>query len=134
MILTFHDSTQQHAGRLGAAYYTDKDYEKVAVRLHAEKAPHVADASFDIFVDGVSIFSNRAASYRQTGATVGPLVTSDAEETTILLLKGSSSDDIAENFNTDGIEQGSWLTCELVNSGGGKNFTVQLELEEVSDE
>jgi hypothetical protein len=130
-ILTWHDPEKQGDGRFGPAYYMDIEYEPVAVRIHAETAPYLADAEFQILDDGVSIFSNRASNL--LNKTTGVL-TVGTPSTTAVLMKGESSEPDAEDFNNITIEVGSWLTCELVNNGGGKNFTVQLELEQVSDD
>ncbi|KKL95081.1 hypothetical protein LCGC14_1858220, partial [marine sediment metagenome] len=45
-----------------------------------------------------------------------------------------NSDTLAEDFNNIPIEKGSWVHCNMVSAGGGKNFTVQLELHQVSED
>ena len=61
-------------------YYMEADYAPIAVRTYVEVPPHNDDAEFDIFVDDVSIFANRASPrYYQhggietAGTTVGLL-------------------------------------------------------------
>ncbi len=57
--------------RTGETYYLDVDYEPVAVRIHAETAPDLGDAQFDIRADGVSIFANQTP---EPVSTVGRIV------------------------------------------------------------
>lgn len=131
-ILTFHlHDTAGNTTRMSpSAYYIEGAYEPVAVRIYAEQAP-TSEATFDIFDDGVSIFSNKVT--RSWNRTTGVEITGQAD-TTIGLAPGQQSEELAENFNGDSIDQGSWVSCNLVTGGGGKNFTVQLDLLPVSEE
>ena len=130
-ILTFHyHDIAGNAARMLPAYYMDADYEPVAVRIHAESAPLV-DAKFDIFCDGVSIFTNKAATIIDKTSGVRTVNTPD---TTVVLTAGENSEELAERFTETPIEKGTWLYCNMVDAGGGKNFTVQLELRQVSED
>lgn len=130
-ILTFHDKDVGSSGtRLGPTYYMEADYAKVAVRINAEFPPF-RSAKIDIFDDGVSIFSNR------TALDINPAtgqIQSGPDATEAVLDVGASSDTSAEDFNNNIIEQGSWIYCNLVDAGSGKNFTVHLELERLSED
>ena len=130
IILTWHDSEQQGDGQFGPAYYISVPVSKFAVRIHAETAPMVDDATFEILDDGASIMSDRAST---TVSDTVPDVAGTAI-TTAVLLKDATTAELAGHFNDTDIEPGSWITCELVNNGGGKNFTIQVELLEQSDE
>ena len=133
-ILTFHH--QEPIGnetRIGPTYYIEADYTPVAVRIHAETAP-TRDAKVDIFDDGVSIFQNRTPTVinRTTGRDE-----TDAAVTEAVLATGENLEESAEDFSTSLIEEGSLVHCNLVDAGGGRNFTVQLELyssDEVKEE
>jgi len=116
--------------RMLPAYYIEADYAKVAVRVNAEYAP-TSDAKIDIFDDGVSIFNNNALTL--TNVTTGK-TTVGTVATTVSLIAGENSEVHAEDFNDTVIDKGSWVHCNLVNGGGGKNFTVLLELENLSEE
>lgn len=129
-ILTFHDPEKQSDGRFGAAYYVESDFAPIAVRLHAENAPHLADAEFEILKDGVSIMNNRDKLQRD----IYGAITSNTTTTTVVLTKGTSTAEVADDFIDQTIESDGWITCELVNPGGGKNFTVQVELEQIEPE
>ena len=129
-IYTFHihETSGNEIRMAPSAYYMDAEYDKVAVRIYAEKAP-TRDAKINIFDDGVSIFSNRTN--RAWNRTTGVEITgADAYEA--ILPANQNSEEIAEDFNEDVIEEGSWVWCNLVDAGEGKNFTVQLELHQVS--
>lgn len=129
-LLTFHihDTSGNEVRMAPSAYYMDAEYAKVAVRIYAETAP-LRDAKFDILDDGVSIFENRTS--RALNVTTGVDITGDAV-TAAVLAKGDNADEWAEDFNDNPIKEGSWVYCNLVDSGGGKNFTVHLELEDLS--
>ena len=129
-LLTFHtEGTAGNEHRIGPTYYMDAAYEKVAVRIYAEHAP-TSDAKVDIFDDGVSIFSSKVST--QIGVTNGVRTLVD-DTTAIVLDAGANSDTAADNFNDTQITAGSWLHCNLITGGGGRNFTVQLELSQVGD-
>ncbi len=116
---------------IGPAYYIEAGYSPVAVRLHAEVAPDIEDAEFQIYDDGVPISGDRStpAFSIRTGTYISDAVT------TIALPINSTDDELAEDFkpNLD-IEKGSWITCNCVKDGGGRNFTVHLELLRISEE
>jgi len=131
-ILVFHskDNTED---RIGPTYYMDAEYDKVAVRIYAETAP-ARDAKIDIYDDGVSIFADRSSSTLDSDSTPGyPVFTAGTAKTYAVLPEGQNSEDIADDFNSTLIEEGSWVYCELEDSGEGENFTVQLELHPVSE-
>jgi len=132
-ILTWHlSSVGSKEERVGPAYFIETDYVPVAVRIHAEIAPHLTDAAFDIFDDGVSIFADRGSKVKNhiTGA-----ILSDVSTTTVLLMKGETEEVDAEDFKEYlHIEKGSWVTCEVKEGGQGKNFSVHLELLRVEEE
>jgi len=126
-LLVFH--LHGHAGngtRLSpSAYYLEADYSKVAVRIYAETAPDT-DAKFDIFTDGVSIFTE------DTGQTLNKTtgeISSWSLGSTVILPAGSNSEEDAENFNDNELTAGSWIYCEAADTGNGRDFTVILELE-----
>ena len=130
-ILTFNGIEQIVSGgdfRLGPTYYMEADYEPVAVRIYAGNAPNL-DARIDIFADGVSIFTDHSnRTYSQATGYDSP-----TPVTTVALYAGENSEAYAEDFASDIIEKGAWVYCNLVDAGGGINFTVQLELEQVSE-
>ena len=137
-ILTFHEKDVVGGGsRIGAAYYMEADYECVAVRMHLDKAPSDGDYEVDIFQtdeDGntSSIFPNKAASYRQLYTTKGATITYDPVSTSIGIAVNQTKEDLAANdFAVENLEEGSWVHCENVKSNGGKNITVELELEKI---
>jgi hypothetical protein len=107
------------------AFYADDDYEKVAVRIHADGAPTGGDFELDIFDDGVSIFSNHATTYVDTADSDSY---SDPANTKVAMHKGDTAEPDAENFTSDLIDEGSWITCVVYATGGAKNVTVHLEL------
>ena len=108
----------------------EADYIKVAARIYAETAP-LRDAKFDIFNNGVSIFSNRTT--KAYNITTGADISGD-DDTTIALTAGENSEEVAENFTDTPIAKDSWIYCNLVNAGSGRNFTVQLELRPLSED
>lgn len=111
-VLTWHrEGVSADNVRIGPTYYLEAEYEPVAVRIHAENAPSDDAAVFDIKADGVSIFNS-----------------------TIALAKGQTTDEAADDFKAGLIlSVGSWLHCQLLSTSGGRNFTIQLELERVSE-
>jgi len=109
-----------------SAYYAETDLMPVAVRIYAERAPS-ANAKFDIFDDGVSIFTNTAAQlWNSSGVQIA-----NAADTTIGLAAGQATEELAERFTDTIIDAGSWVYATIPTSGGGKNFTVILELEAI---
>jgi len=131
LIFHLHDTVGNNTRMAPSAYYMEADYIPVNVRIYAEGAPS-RDAKIDIFDDGTSIFENRASTSvnKSTG-----VVTVQATATEAILMAGETEADLAGNLNTDiTIKEGSWVYCNLVDSGGGKNFMVQLELERLEAE
>jgi len=108
-----------------SAYYVESDCTKKIVRLYAGTAPD-SNAQFDILDDGVSIFSNDTS--ERLNKTTG-VITSLSSRAYATLLSGANSEDAVENFNDSVIEAESWITCKVVNTGSGKDFTVILELD-----
>ncbi len=130
LVFHYHETSGNEVRMAPSAYYMDAEYDKVSVRIYAEDAP-TRDAKINIFDDGVSIFSNRTN--RAWNRTTGVEITgADAYEA--ILPANQNSEEIAEDFNEDVIGEGSWVWCNLVDDGGGKNFTVQLELHQVSED
>ncbi len=130
LVFHHHESAGNAIRMAPSAYFMDSEYEKVAVRIYAERAPD-RDAKFDILADGVSIFNNRAN--KAIHPTSGVDITGDAA-TEAILTAGQNSEELAGDFNASTIEKGSWVSCNLVDAGGGSNFTVQLELQHLSEE
>ena len=111
------------------AHYIEADYAVVAARIYAERAPSVEDAEFDIYADGVSIFTNRTPTPTPAPGTEAVLTLT----TTISLTKDNNDESFTGDFSASMLEAGTWLTCKLIKGGGGKNFTVQLDLVRISD-
>lgn len=130
LIFHVHETSGNQVRMAPSGYYMDGEYDKVGVRIYAENAP-IRDAKIDIFDDGVSIFSNRTN--RAWNRTTGVEITGDATTEAILPVN-QNSEEIAEDFTSEPIAEGSWVYCDLVDAGGGKNFTVQLELHQVSED
>lgn len=129
LMFHYHDTTSNEARMSPSAYYIDADYEPVAARIYAEGAP-LRDAKFDILDDGVSIFSNRTTSW--VHPTTG-VITIGTPLTAIELTEGQNSEELLMDFRVDTIEEGSWVWAKIVDAGGGKNFSVQLELKPMSE-
>lgn len=125
-ILTWHhEGTIGNETRIGPTYYMERNYTPVAVRIYAATAP-TSDAEVDIYDDGTSIFNNRTplAINRTTGVNE-----TGASATAAVLGAGVNAEENAEDFvDSPIIEEGSWVHCNLKKAGGGKNFTVHLEL------
>jgi len=108
-----------------SAYYIEEDITPKVVRIYAGTAPS-ADATFDIYDDGVSIFDNPASQtlHRTTGE-----ITIIEAGTSVTLGVGQNFEDAIERFNDTIIEKGSWISCDVIGTGNGKDFTVILEYE-----
>jgi len=130
LVFHYHETSGNEVRMAPSAYYMDGEYNKVSVRIYAENAP-VRDAKIDIFDDGVSIFNDR--SNRAFNFATGVVIPKTAETYAVLAV-GQNSEDVAEDFNDTLIAKESWVYCNLVDAGGGKNFTVQLELHQVSED
>lgn len=134
-ILTWHSFEKMRNGdRIGPTYYMNAEYQPVAVRIHAETAPSLSDAEVDIFVDDVSIFTNRATTYKVASTVKGSTTTSDPVKTTVFLPIGDNIEVDAEDLIGNPIGEGSWVHCELVEDGACENLSVHLELIEVNEE
>lgn len=130
LVFHLHETSGNQARMAPSAYYIEADYEPVSIRLYAEVAP-TRDAKFDIYDDGVSVFSDRGM--ESVSKTTGVISTLGAG-TYITLPANTNSDEMAEDFNDNTIEVGSWVYCNLIDSGGGKNFTVIFELRPLSED
>lgn len=125
--LTFHlHGTTGNEAVMLPAYYIDGDYDKVAVRIYAEKAP-TRDAKFDIYVDGVSIFESRGVVAADSFDILGTV----NDYTYCQLTANNTTEEMAEDFTDDTLSEGEWITCYCKDAGGGKDFTIQLELSPV---
>ncbi len=114
---------------IGATFFIDAEYEPIAVRIYAEQAPDVEDAEFNIFDDGVTIFADRSS---PTFYVTGGVETEADAVTNIVLAKGENSNDAAHDFDESLVlEKGSWISCNLIKDGGGRNFSIHLELSKV---
>ena len=132
-ILTWNTLTSEgNILTIGATYYIEADYAPIAVRTYVEKPPNEEDAEFDIYVDDVSIFADRSS---DTMYQHGGVQTYAAAITKQIIDDGESEQVDAEDFKNElVIEQGSWVTCRLIKDGGGKNFSIHLELRELDEE
>ena len=126
--ISFHVESGSQVTML-PAHYIEADYTLVAARIHTEKAPSVEDAEFDIYADGVSIFSNRTPTPTPAPGTEAVLTST----TSIALTKDNTDEVFTADFNQDNLDAGTWLTCKLLKGGGGRNFTVQLDLIRISE-
>jgi hypothetical protein len=112
------------------AYYLEKDFDPVAVRIRAESAPTASEAVFEIYADGVPIMNDYSFSY--SDYIIDTQHYSGNYDFT--LTKTETTDDMADDFNGNSLEAGTWVTCVIKEDGSGKNFTVQLELDEVAND
>jgi len=134
-ILTWHSSEKMRSGdRIGPTYYINADYQPVAVRMYAQTAPSLWDVEVNIFVDDVSIFSDRASSLLNASTVKGATLVVGATKTTAILPLGDNAEIDAEDLIGNPIEEGSWVYCELVEDGGCENLSVHLELTGVNEE
>ena len=111
--------------RLGSAFYIEETCKPTTASVYAVRAP-TNDALIDVLDDGVSIFNNRTLTHQNT--TTGADLTGTAV-TGAVLPAGTNSEEDAEDFLDSDIEAGSWLTCNLLDSGAGSGFTMQVVLE-----
>lgn len=95
------DGTEQ-----GPAFYMDRDYTPMAVRVLARRAPDATALTFTIRDDGVSIFAR-----------------------TPRMEKGDTQEDDAEEFpkNPPSIKEGSIVTLDVI-PNGAKGISIHLEL------
>lgn len=86
------------------AFYAERDYDPEHIRLYSKAAPGKA-CKVDIRDDGVSILASYAT------------------------LSGQQNlDELAGSFSTNRIEEGSVITCHIVDTGGMATLSVQLEM------
>jgi len=93
------------------AYYAEQDYNPDQIRLYSANAPGKA-CKIDIRDDGVSILTDYAE------------------------LSGEQTlEELAGNFANDKptIEQGSVITCHMVDPGGVSSLSVQFEMTSLGD-
>lgn len=93
----------------GPAHCLDRDYIPRALRFHVGKIPDGGVLEFDIRAAGVSLFSRAPT-----------------------LFKGLSDEDWWEDFKDPApvLEKYSWVSLHMVTTGGAKQISVQLELDE----
>lgn len=122
----YHGSTGGVVRMAPSAIYLEGEYEKVRVRVYAEEAPK-RDATFELLADGVSLLRT-LTSYDSNNVPNG---TSDS---VVTLTANTNSEEIADDFNKDEIADGKWVYCNILDAGGGSNFTVQVELAQLSED
>lgn len=93
------------------AFYAERDYSPEEIRLYSPNAPGKTDCQVDIRDDGVSILAEFA---RLSG------------EQTLEELAGAFPN------NEPTIEEGSVITCHIVDPGGVGNLSIQLEMESLA--
>lgn len=87
------------------AYYAEQGYSAENLRLYSIAGPGKA-CKVDIRDDGVSILEQYAQ------------------------LSGQQNlEELAGNFKDGGIDEGSVITCHIVDTGGMATLSIQLELE-----
>lgn len=87
------------------AYYAEQGYSPENLRLYSIAAPGKA-CKVDIRANGVSILENYAE------------------------LSGQQNlEEMAGNFKDGGIDEGSVITCHIIDTGGMATLSIQLELE-----
>ena len=95
------------------ACYAEEDYSPEHIRLYSPNALGAGVCEVDIRDDGVSILEDYAK------------------------LSGEQTlEELAGNFASDKptIEQGSVITCHIVDPGGASSLSIQLEMESLADE
>lgn len=107
------------------AYYIEEDCEVTSVRIYTETAPTIEDARFEVYDDGVSIMSDHSYNYDTYKADTANYTAN----TYITLPQDATTDEMAEDFDTNNIDAESWVTCKCIRAGGAKNITIQLELD-----
>lgn len=129
-VLTWHLVKQMgNENQVGPAYYMESDYHPHAVRIHAGAAPQLGDARFDIKADGVSIFNSH---YDMPFPEAGDSTVHEPD-TTIFLPLGEQEEEAAEDFRTDPIVRGSWVTCHVASSQKASDMSIHLELERLNE-
>jgi hypothetical protein len=130
-ILTWSFNRFPEGGILLPAYYMETDYEPTEVRIYADSVPTVNSAKFDILNNGVSIFCDKEEvvdshdSYYQQHHIPNTVIELEPKE---------SNEMMAEDFrNGIMLEEGTWVTCKVIDDSGARNVTVQLELQKMSE-
>jgi len=126
--ITFHyHGTSGASVRMSpSGCYLEGEYDKVRVRIYAAGAP-IRDASFEILADGESLFTS-LTSVDSNGVPTG---TSNA---VIVLPANTNGEELADDFNSETLGDGAWVYCNMLDAGGGSNFAVELELEQLSED
>ena len=130
LIFHVHETSGNEVRMAPSAYFMDGEYSKIGLRIYAATAP-IREATINIFDDGVSIFKNRTPTAYH--ATSGADITG-ADSYEVALAPGENLEEAAETFTDAIIRKGSLVYCNLVDSGGGRDFTVQLELHQESED
>lgn len=110
-ILTWYlENLERDGVEQGPAYYIERDYVPVALRVLVRGKPDAGNLTFDIKDDGVTILAS-------TGF-VG---------------KGDTREPDAETFprRPATIQKDSIVTFDITSSGGAKGISVHLELDAV---
>ena len=124
------ESVRGNETRIGPTYYIEADYHPLAVRIHAEVAPTIYDAEFDILVDGVSLFANRTV---DPGILAHTPYTYTPTKTAVLCMADTEEVDAEDFADAVVIEEGSWVYCVPKVGTNGKNYSIHLELERISE-
>ncbi len=131
LILTW-SAYKDHGNRRAmapSAYYMDTDYVPIAVRLYAEFTPEIEDAEFNIYDDGVTLLTDRAT--KKFRVLTGRFEADP--EVNVAISVGENTEVSTGDLKDTIIEEGSWVSCNIIKDGGGRNFTVQLELEPIGE-
>ena len=124
LILTW-SAYKDHGNRramMPSAYYMDTDYVPIAVRLYAEFTPEIEDAEFNIYDDGVTLLTDRST--KKFNVTSG---TFEADpETNVAISKGENTEVFTGDLKDTIIAESSWVSCNIIKDGGGRNFTSNL--------
>ncbi len=107
-LVWYLEEIQRDGTRQGPTFILDEDYGLPGVvKIHAAGAPDADDLIIDIKDDGVSVFTKQPR-----------------------LQKTHTSDEWEEfNFSLSKMEKDSLISLDVVQSGGAKRVTVQLELD-----
>jgi len=91
-----------------SGYYISEDCTPISVRIQAESAP-LRNAIFDVYKDRTTIMRRYSP-----------------------LPAGATSEELAENILQGiSLEKGSWLSADMIDAGGGYNFSLEVEVEEL---
>lgn len=67
-------------------------------------------------------------------ATAGETITTTTGQSQAMLDKGENATTMAADFTGTAIPSDSWLSCDLLDSGGAKDITIQLEADALADD